>query len=747
MTILNISDLFINIRNGNIVEAIKFIESKTEEELDVNIRDDRGIYLIYYAVIQNNSELLTAIIKKNPILDITDTDGRSILYYPIKYNYKKVFSIILQYNRTNIGISILDIKDRNGNIPLHYAINYKNIEFVLLLLKENSNVNSSDENKNNALHLAIIIRDYNICKVIIESDIVINAKNISGETPLHLACNIGMINIVKLLLDSGSYIDIQDDDNELTPIHYAINTNNIPITKLLINYNANPNLQDITGNTPLHYIIVEEMHEIFEYILTYQPIKDKINMNIYNYENKLPIHIALEKKLIDCVSTLISGSNLNFQDIDGNTPLHYIFNNNIWKGVDTSLKKKKINIFVKNKKNLAPIDMVDKNDLGKVFDIVIASYLYIIRNYGSIWKENWENKCNKELFMDTLNDDELVDVQKYGTFKGGENEDICSTIIKKKIEMLYKNTEKGYSCSTSSYPVKKNKLCINLDNTSSVEVCSFTGITLDVLTGLIYLLKKYKFAGSVVNNNFAENKDLCDYYKSIGILAKSKCEFLNFEIIWIQQKLHLSTEFEVNFIKNMAKPNIKFIIIPLGIELRTGSHANYLVYNKKANELERFEPYGSSPPPNFNYNSDLLDKILGNRFIKLVKDIKYIRPIDYLPKISFQYLESVEKKSNKIGDPGGFCALWAIWYVDQRLSYYDVDRKQLVNKMIKEIKLRNISFKDLIRNYSKNILTVRDKIFKKAGITINDWLNDQYSDDQINLVIKEITNIIENVAK
>lgn len=746
MPIQNTADLFKNIREENITDAINYIKLKTEDELDINIRDERGIYLINYAIIQNNTELLNVIIEKNPVLDITDTDGRSLLYFPIKYNYSKIITTILKYNRSNIGISILDIKDKNGNIPLHYAITNKNISCINQLLEEGSNVNITDINNNNSLHLSVYSKMYEICSIISKTDVIVNAKNSIGENALHIACNMGLYEIVKLLLDIGIYIDTQDDDYEFSALHYSINLNNVPITKLLLNNKANPNVQDFLGNTPLHYSIIEENMVIFNYIMTSDTTKNIINVNIYNYENKLPIHIALEKKKIEYVRLLISGSNLNFQDMDGFSPVHYIFMDNNWKSLIKELETKKINIFIKNRKELTPIDYVDKNDLPEIIDIVSNSYLYILRNYNTIWKEDWENKCNKELFLDKLSSEEIKELSKYNIEKL-KDKDICKDLIKSKIMEIYKNKNYSASCSNVnvSYPVKKNKLCIKLDNTGKVEFCSFTGITLDILIGLIFLLQKHKFAASTINVNFVENEELCNYYKSIGIMTRIKCEFLNFEIVWIQQKLHFATDFEKNFEININKPQKRFIIIPLGIELKIGSHANYLLYDKKTNEIERFEPYGATSPPNFNYNSTLLDQILETKFSKLVPDIKYIKPNDYLPKIGFQFLDSAEKKSQKIGDPGGFCALWAIWYVDQRLIYSDVNRKVLVNKMLKEIKLRNISFKDLIRNYSKNIIKIREDIFKSANITINDWLNDQYSDDQINIIIKTISSIIKKL--
>src|SRR5690606_7824552 len=90
-----------------------------------------------------------------------------------------------------------------------------------------------------------------------------------------------------------------------------------------------------------------------------------------------------------------------------------------------------------------------------------------------------------------------------------------------------------------------------------------------------------------------------------------------------------------------------------------------------------------------------------------------------------------------IGDPGGFCVVWSIWYVDNRLTYYDVDRKTLINEMIRSIDKQNISYKELIRNYSINITQLRDKILKKSNLTIN-----EYTEEQIYEVAKNVYTLI-----
>ena len=103
---------------------------KNNEDIDVNIRDNSNNYLIHYAIIYNHKNTVSMLIHRGSRLDITDSNGRSILYIPIKHNYVDILSLLLYFNKTNIGISLVDIVDKNNNIPLHYAINTKSIKII-----------------------------------------------------------------------------------------------------------------------------------------------------------------------------------------------------------------------------------------------------------------------------------------------------------------------------------------------------------------------------------------------------------------------------------------------------------------------------------------------------------------------------------------------------------------------------------------------------------------------------------------
>lgn len=706
-----------------------------DETYDANIKDSQNNYLLTYATLNNNIEIVKLLVEKDCHIDILDGESKSILHISIKYDYQDMIDTLLEINEKSIGISLLDLRDNDDRLPIHYCVIFNNIVALKKLIKYGCFLNAFDRNGYNALHMSTYYRYENISEELIKGGIDLNAKLLTGENALHISCNLQSINIAKLLINYGIDINSQDYEHEFTSLHYAITTSNKEIIMLLLKNGADVNIQDYYGNTVIHYIVGDNNYNLLKLIIE----NSKPNFNLWNIDSKIPLMLLLINKpdndALENIELLLYDSDINLQDNNGNTVLHYLCIYELWEYFKKILIKKKMNILISNKNGIRPVDIVKKNMLPQFIDFITESYIFRLRNSEIYWFEEWENMCKNELFINELTE-EQKNILPLKDEKIDKNTDVCKIIIKDKLTENIEN--KNLSRCSKSYP-QKTKKCLDIIEGKKISICTFTGSTLDILIGLVYLLNKHKYACSTLSKNFSENKELCKFYKSIGISMNTKCEFLNFEIVWVHNKLYLVDDFANNFRKCMLNPDKRFIIIPVGIELREGSHANYLIYDIKNNEIERFEPHGFGTPLRFNYNPTMFDNILETRFMEIVSDIKYIRPTDYLPKIGFQLFDIYERNKKKIGDPGGFCALWVIWYVDMRLSYPEIDRGSLVNKMIKTIKKQNISFKNLIRNYAINILEIRDKILGKADLDVNDWLNDEYTDAQIEIVLKELS--------
>lgn len=726
------TDLFINEIN------------KLPENFDLSIKDETNNYLINYAIIHNDIKSVKLLLDRKVSIDIFDFYGKSILYIPINFQYIEIIKLILSYNKKITGISILDIKDKFGDTAIFYAITNKNVQITNLLLNNNANPNMENINKYNALHYAIQMRSLEICKILIPHMDNINAVTSIGESALHIAANLQLEQIVLLLLKNGIDLNLQQFNNEFTALHYIAINNNINIGKILIEHNIDCNLQDSHGNTILHIALINNNISLIKLILT----KENINYNTWNIDQMYPLHIILYNidlfnKIKDnlgdeMIKQIIYNSNVSIKDINGNTCLFLLCKNNLWKNYIDVLNKKKLDIFLINNNNERIIDTINKNDYDTFINLITSGYIYVLKRSSGLWTDELDLMCSYE--FKNIPSSVISELKK--TYKVKNDimyNKTCFNLIKKKITDNIDNKITSYS---NKFSVPTNVTVIHSDN--NVQFCTYTGSTLDILIGLIYLLKKHNKICSTINFGKIKNMEVCDFYKSKGFIINSKCEALHFELLWIYPKLYIIDNF-AELIKKCIYKKSKYIIIPLGIDLDNGSHANYIIYDVHNITVERFEPHGSTFPIGFNYYPDILDNELEKIFVNIDNRCIYIRPKQFIPKIGFQTLDVIDSQNKQIGDPGGFCALWSVWYVDMRLTYRFFDKIELIDRLIRYIKYNNLSFKNVIRNYGKNITELRDEILSKINLNINQWSNDIITNTQIDNFIKEIFNILSNI--
>lgn len=701
-----------------------------DEHIDVNIRDKGGNYLITYAVILNKKEIVSALINKGSRLDVIVEGKQSLLHLAIRYRYMDLIKLLLYFNNTSIGVPLIDIQDKNKQTPLFFAIKRKDKEITNLLLQAGSNVNSRDIKNHTALHLAVYTRDVQSIKDILEYPININSRTSAGETPLHIACNLQLDDIVKVLLENNADINV-GDENEFTPLHYVITNNSVPLVKLLLNHKADINQQDYFGNSSLHYSIIEDALEIFD-LLTKQ---GKIYYNLINAEGNIPLHLALmsdSSQRNKYIEALLMKSNLNIINNNRESCLSIIIKSGLFEHYIKILLKKKLDIFIKVKGKKRIIDTVDSTMAKKLIDTAAKGYLYSLKNERRCWKHKWQSICSitENNILDKKEKDILGKITSMNT---NDRNNYCYETIKK---LLQKKFEKD-DLDIKSYPLD----CFNtikITEGNDLNICIFTGITFDILVSMLYLQRKHeKILCVPLNPDPINNPQLEAHYVSLGYNINRRTEFMNFEVIWSGKKLFYPTYFR-NILKKCIKKNKRFIIIPFGIEGQLDSHANILIYDTKQKIIERFEPNGSTSPADFDYNSKLLNSILKRKFEDLLPGVQYLSPHDYLPKIGFQIYDINDSANAKIGDPTGFCAAWTVWYANMRMTYPDLHPRKLVKKLIESAKNENVSFKNMVRNFTKPIIDYRTQLFNKAEIDINQWINGNYSVKQEQTIKKEL---------
>jgi len=166
---------------------------------------------------------------------------------------------------------------------------------------------------------------------------------------------------------------------------------------------------------------------------------------------------------------------------------------------------------------------------------------------------------------------------------------------------------------------------------------------------------------------------------------------------------------------------IASIVIPLYLKTPEGGHANILIYRKKDNVIEHFEPHGSRYLGSSDKFNKLIDKklnefilVLNNQLKKINKEpVKLIPSNDVCPLIyGLQSLE--ETATNKIPlEGGGYCAAWSMFFTELALKNPTVPSNELLNiiynKLDKDPKKQANYLRQVIRGY---VSLIYDKIEK-----------------------------------
>jgi len=729
--------IFDLLKKKKLDDLLKYI--KENEELDLDIYDENYNYFIQYLVMYNNLDILEYVLKNRTIrLDLLDSDGRNLLYHPIKYNYIDLLSLLIDNDKHNIGLSIFDVRDNNGNIGLHYCIIFNNINAFNKLYKI-SDITSIDNKGNNI---------YDICNQYNNSNLFIHILDLEskkshdlkhfinkkGESVLQTSINLESNNIINYIVNNKTFLHqiINNADNEygLTALHQSIILNNDIVIKLIEN-GADINKGDYMGNTPLHYAIIEKNYGIVEYLLT----KTNLYYNETNLNGNTPLHLFIDDEIINNIQEtenhkhnlfnillkLIENTDINIMNNNGYTVLYYIVIKNLWilDKVKDILEHKQLNIFITNKENKTIYDINNKEDF---INIVVNSYINILKKNSDKLVINWEKYCSQ--------DDIKLKSLLLNEFKKKDNGKDITYICKEHIYKLI--TDKIKSVPTY------NEIILNIDSGIYMESCFYTGSNIDILFGLIYLYNNNNI-NLLLEYPLTNNKEIENHYIKMGINYSFKMDFCNIEILWSYMKMLYIKDFDALL---KMKLNNDFIIIPLGINVQTGSHANIIIIDVKNKRIERFEPNGHNSPRGFYYNQDLLDSTLKIKFNSLLSDYEYLSPKDYLPIIGFQILETLEDKCKKIGDPNGFCGVWCTWWAEQRIKNSQVEPSVLANELIKQIKLSNTSFKKIIRNFSIKIVKLRDDYLNKFNLDINKWMNNDYDEKQLEKLENNILRIL-----
>jgi len=665
--------------------------------------DSLGYSILFFPIKFRYNELLKLLIdsKGSMIIDIVDKDGNTPVIYAIKSHNYYALKLL-----GKAGCNFEYTSPTTGNSYIHFCIEERDLaslEIIINFLDEKIN---NVENEKNNVDVKNGLNETTISKNL---RFIINKRNSQWNTPLLLASMVVPDNfeIIKFLVQKGSYINKSNFNGEISAHYFALSgsftsflaingifSQTFPFeillsicndyleslqTNTLLNLNKeqskiiklithntttlNINIQEaINGNTALHISLLRNWEKITYFIFTKYFIIPLISetfplldIHCQNGKGVTIFHIILtsismnfDNSLITLFLLLIPHVNLNIQDNNGNTSLHLFFLYNIFEFLMNNnyildiLKTKKLNIFIKNFDGETAYDLAIKNlssDQLEIFlNIVSESILNTLTlpKYKGSWLLKWQNDCSL-----------INESNKQNNEQNNEQN-------KKRIKCL-KKCRKMIDKENISVPLKKDRLDIEIfkfEDDKSNLMNPFTGNTIDVFSGFIYLYEKHSLKCNglmkiILNPEKIINKEEVKYSGVLGYFPDI-LKSTQMSIHWLCQRIFFSGGFD-SYFRKLFSNNVRFIVAYIGINLvnnindSSGGHAGCVIYDKETNTVERFEPNGESILPGFYYNPDLLDASLKSKFHSLLNGM-YVK---WEQRVKKEYHERTKGENNK----------------------------------------------------------------------------------------------------
>lgn len=238
--------------------------------VDVNCKDHQGQTPLHHACILRNLSMCKLLIENGADVNVYDLySGRSLLH--LAFEHPEIVKCLLKAGA-----------DVNGNnstgYPLIYsAVKSSDLRLCRILLAHEADVNCGPLGST-MLHLSGAESTLDMVKLIYQySPSSIDSKDYECKTPLHYACKrkySESSEIIKFLVDNGADVDAKDN-SESTPMHEACKVvddddqdDSLRTVKLLCRYNADINIQNSAGESPLSIAGKNNKSKVSDFLIT-----------------------------------------------------------------------------------------------------------------------------------------------------------------------------------------------------------------------------------------------------------------------------------------------------------------------------------------------------------------------------------------------------------------------------------------------------------------------------------------------
>ena len=212
----------------------------------------------------------------------------------------------------NIDLNPAPVSERRGqefSKELHYlhdVVLANNLQLVKDILRQSDEhhvlINEVGANGRTALHAAVLSSNFKIARILIEKGAIVNTQDFDGDTPLHLAEGAPM---TTLLLEEGKANPNIPNIDGICALHIAVQRRDAGSVRLLLQHGAKVDTADNEKwLTPLHMAALPDK-------------TDQVEVG----EARMRARTIITNLL--CSRNNGSNPDMNDQDHEGNSPLHY----------------------------------------------------------------------------------------------------------------------------------------------------------------------------------------------------------------------------------------------------------------------------------------------------------------------------------------------------------------------------------------------------------------------------------------
>ena len=307
-------------RHGDF-DSVKFL---LQNGADVNAKNSSGDTALSCAVQSSavpDFEIVKLLLAFDAKVNTRNDKCETPLLIAAEKNADKVANLLVEHGCDT------NVKDFNSYSPLHFAAKNNNGKLTEKLLQYGADPSSRiDEEGMTALHVAAKSGSVLVAEVLLDHGVDLEVTTYFGESPLVIAAQRGDLRfaVVQFLAQKGSNVNARDRFG-MTPLINAKaidyrGVKSLSLIKALLDRGSSVNSVDDFGRSVLHQMSFSQnaTEELYDLLLQHEA-----DLNISDKNGETPLHFAASHGNTRCIEWLIEqGADVGALDRKNRTPLH-----------------------------------------------------------------------------------------------------------------------------------------------------------------------------------------------------------------------------------------------------------------------------------------------------------------------------------------------------------------------------------------------------------------------------------------